>query len=134
MEEVGSFEHLLTHSGIIMLKYYLDISKDEQQERLESRKNDPLKQWKISPIDEQAQKYWDDYSDARDEMLEKTSFEFNPWCVVHTDNKKTARINVMKHFLSKMDYPDKNEEYLEFDHNVICQYKPECYIKGLIAK
>ena len=134
MEEVGSFEHLLTHSGIIMLKYYLDISKDEQQERLESRKNDPLKQWKISPIDEQAQKYWDDYSDARDEMLEKTSFEFTPWCVVHTDNKKTARINVMKHFLSKMDYPDKNEEYLEFDHNVICQYKPECYIKGLIAK
>ncbi|MDY0195928.1 MAG: polyphosphate kinase 2 [Sulfurovaceae bacterium] len=134
MEEVGSFEHLLTHSGIILLKYYLDISKDEQKERLEDRKKDPLKQWKLSPIDDQAQKYWDEYSNARDEMLEKTSFAFAHWHVVHTDNKKTARINAMKHFLSKMDYPDKNEQYLDIDYSVICQYKPECYIKGLVAK
>ncbi len=134
MEEVGNFENLLIHSGIILLKYYLDISEDEQKERLESRRKDPLKQWKLSPVDQHAQKYWKEYSNARDEMFEKTSFVLAPWFVAHSDNKKTARINVMKHFLSRMDYPDKDEKYLDFDHNIICKYEPECHTKGWIAK
>ena len=134
MKEVGNFESLLTHSGIILLKYYLDISKKEQKERLESRKKDPLKQWKLSPVDEHAQKYWDDYSKARDKMFKETSFEFAPWFVVHSDDKKTARINVMKHFLSKMDYPHKDEKYLDFDDDIICQNDLECDTKGWIAK
>ncbi|MDD5405721.1 MAG: polyphosphate kinase 2 [Sulfurovaceae bacterium] len=134
MEEVGNFENLLTHSGIILFKYYLDISKKEQKERLESRKKDPLKQWKLSPVDNQAQKYWDEYSKARDEMFENTSFGFAPWFVVHSDDKKIVRINIMKHFLSNVDYPHKDEKYLKFDNSVICQYSQECHVKGLIAK
>jgi len=133
MEEVGSFEHLLVHSGMIFIKYYLDISKKEQAKRLEARKKDPLKQWKLSPIDAQAQKLWKDYSKARDEMFTKTSFVFAPWHVIHTDDKKAARINVMKHFLSQVDYPDKNGENLVYDTDIVCKFDPVCYTKGLIA-
>jgi len=132
MEEVESFEHLLTHSGIIFIKYYLDISKDEQKRRLESRKKDPLKQWKISPIDEQAQKMWDAYSKARNEMFDKTSFAFAPWQVVHTDEKKEARINAMKHFLSLVDYPEKNEDILVYNHDIVCRFNENCYKQNLI--
>ena len=133
MEEVGSFEQLLTHSGILFFKYYLDISKKEQKKRLEAREKDPLKQWKLSPIDRQAQKLWKAYSQARDEMFAKTSFVFAPWYVVHSDDKKTARINVMRHFLAHVDYPDKREKLLVYDTDVVCAFDPVCYEKGLIA-
>ncbi|MCF6310802.1 MAG: polyphosphate kinase 2 [Sulfurimonas sp.] len=134
IDEVGNFEHLLTHDNMIFFKYYLDISKDEQAERLQDRKKDPLKQWKLSPIDEEAQKNWQNYSDARDEMLNKTSFIFSPWIVVHSDNKKTARIELIKHFLSMVKYKDKNEKLLRYNREVICQYDDTCYEKGMIFK
>ncbi len=133
MDEVGNFEQMLTHSGIIVLKYYLDISKKEQQKRLKSRKQDPLKQWKLSPIDEQAQELWKSYSKARDEMFERTSFIYTPWHIVHTDDKKEARINIIKHFLSLNNYPDKNNKLLIYKHDVICMYDPICYKKSLIS-
>jgi len=133
MEEVGSFEQLLTHSGIVFFKYYLDISKKEQKKRLQERKKDPLKQWKLSPIDMQAQKLWKEYSKARDEMFARTSFVFAPWHVVHSDDKKVARINVMKHFLAHVEYPDKEESLLVYDTDVVCEFDPVCYEKGLIA-
>ncbi len=132
MQEVESFEHLLVHSGMIFIKYYLDISKKEQKRRLEARKKDPLKQWKISPIDMQAQKYWDDYSKARNKMFDKTSFAFAPWYVVHTDEKKEARINCIKHFLSSMDYPGKKEDLLVYKQEVMCKFNENCYKQGLI--
>lgn len=134
LEEVGSFEHMLTHSGMIFFKYYLDISKQEQKERLEKRREDPLKQWKLSPVDAQSQKFWHEYSKARDEMFYKTSFIFAPWYVVHTDDKKDARINTIKHFLSHVDYEGKNEKILEYDHEIVCLFDPICYKKGLILK
>jgi polyphosphate kinase 2 len=134
MEEVGSFEQMLTHSDILFFKYYLDISKDEQKRRLDSRRTDPLKQWKISPIDQQAQKYWMEYSKSRDEMLIKTSFVYAPWHIIHSDDKKEARINIIKHFLGLNDYPDKDEKLLAFDHDIVCRFDPICYEKGLIAK
>ncbi len=133
MKEVGSFEQMLTHSEMIFFKYYLDISKKEQKKRLEERKRDPLKQWKLSPIDRQAQKLWKAYSEARDEMFTKTSFVFAPWHVVHSDDKKVARINAMKHFLAHVDYPDKEEKLLVFDTDIVCEFDPVCYEKGLIA-
>ena len=132
MQEVESFEHLLVHSGIIFIKYYLDISKDEQKRRLEYRKKDPLKQWKISPIDMQAQKYWDEYSKARNKMFDKTSFAFAPWYVVHSDEKKEARINCIKHFLSLVDYPKKEEDLLVYKPEVVCKFSENCYKQGLI--
>ena len=134
MEEVGSFEQMLTHSDILFFKYYLDISKDEQKRRLDSRRTDPLKQWKISPIDQQAQKYWMEYSESRDEMLSRTSFVYAPWHIIHSDDKKEARINIIKHFLSLNDYPDKDGKLLVCDHDVVCRFDPICYEKGLIAK
>ncbi len=134
MEEVGNFEHLLVHSGIIFIKYYLDISNNEQKRRLEARKKDPLKQWKISPIDEQAQKYWDSYSKARDEMFDKTSFDFAPWFIVHSDEKKEARINTIKHFLSLMKYPDKKKDLLVYKNDIICKFDKTCYEKKMIFK
>lgn len=134
MDDVGSFEQILTHSGIILIKYYLDISQKEQEKRLESRKEDPLKQWKLSPVDAQAQKYWKEYSKARDEMFKKTSFAFAPWYIIHTDDKRTARINCIKHFLSSVNYDGKDEKLLVYDNDVVCKFNPSCYEKGLIER
>jgi polyphosphate kinase 2 len=133
LREVGNFEQMLTHTGMIFVKYYLDISKKEQKRRLEARRKDPLKQWKISSIDQQAQKLWKEYSAARDEMFARTSFAFASWHLVHSDDKKTARINVMKHFLSQVEYPEKRDELLIPDPHVVCEFDPACYEKGLIA-
>ena len=132
MEEVGDFEHLLTRSKMIFFKYYLDISKEEQKKRLDARRNDPLKQWKISPLDEKAQEKWDDYSRARDEMFIKTDFVFAPWFVVHTDEKKEARINVMKHFLSQVAYQGKDESKLIYDNDVVFPFSTEALAAGKI--
>ncbi len=133
MQEVGSFEQMLTHSQMLFFKYYLDISKKEQKRRLEKRAEDPLKQWKISPIDQRAQELWKEYSKARDEMFAMTSFVYAPWYIVRADNKKEARINVMKHFLSHLKYPQKEDHLLIYDTDVVCKFDPICYEKGMIA-
>ena len=132
LQSVGSFEKLLVDGKIRFVKYYLDISKAEQARRLAERRKDPLKQWKISPVDEKAQELWDDYSAARNRMFRRTSFAFAPWHVVHCDHKKTARIRVMQHLLSLMEYPGKRPELLEYDPMVVCRYEPACHEKGLI--
>ncbi len=133
MQEVGNFEQMLTHSGIKFMKYYLDISKEEQHKRLEARKDNPLKQWKLSPIDAKAQELWDSYSKARDEMFSKTSFIFSPWYIVHTDNKKEARINIIKHFLNHQEYQGKDDTLLRYDPDIVCRFDPVCYEKNLIS-
>jgi polyphosphate kinase 2 len=133
MDEVGSFEHLLTHSEMVFFKYYLDITKKEQKKRLKQRKTDPLRQWKLSLIDEKAQKMWEAYSEARDAMFVKTDFVYAPWRIVHCDSKKEARINVIKHFLSHVNYPGKKEEKLIYDPDVVFEFDPLYYEKGLIA-
>ena len=132
MEEVGDFEHLLTRSKMLFFKYYLDISKEEQKKRLDARRNDPLKQWKISPLDERAQEKWDEYSKARDEMFIKTDFVFAPWIVVHTDEKKEARINIMKHFLSQVSYEGKDESKLLYDNDIVFPFSAEALASGKI--
>jgi len=132
MEEVGDFEHLLTHSDMLFFKYYLDISKEEQKRRLDARREDPLKQWKISPIDQRAQELWDAYSQARDEMFVKTDFIYAPWHLVHCDDKKTARINVIRHFLSQVDYEGKEEEKLLYDPDIVFNFSLEALEAGKI--
>jgi polyphosphate kinase 2 (PPK2 family) len=82
LETVPAFEAMIQRSGITLLKHYLDISKQEQKRRLADRQRDPLKQWKLSPIDAKAQKYWKAYSEARDEMLERTHTVTSPWTLV----------------------------------------------------
>ena len=133
LEEVGSFEHLLTHDEMHFFKYYLDITKSEQNERLKERRTNPLKQWKLSPIDKKAQHEWDTYSEARDMMFAKTDFDYAPWRIVHCDSKKSARINIIKHFLSHVEYSGKDKEKLIYDRDIVFEFDPACYDKGLIA-
>jgi len=117
--EVDLFEEMLTDAGFIILKYYLDISKDEQKQRLKDREDNPLKQWKISPIDMQAQKHWKDYSDARNEMLLKTNFNRTPWFVVNADKKTPAHIAVISHLLKRLEYSNKDEKILTHDSDLV---------------
>ena len=122
MGTVNDFESVLVRSGLRLFKYYLDISKYEQAERLQDRAKDPLAQWKISPIDQQAQKKWTAYSEARDEMLRRTHHPEAPWTVVRTDNKKHARLNLIRDLLGRLHYPDKNEAALTVDPAIVLQW------------
>ncbi len=115
MSTVNNFESLLIDSGILIIKYYLDISREEQAKRLKDREKDPLKQWKISPIDQQAQKKWDAYSKARDQMLKHTSTKDAPWTVICANDKKLAHLNLIRDLLSRMNYPGKNKKILKVD-------------------
>ncbi len=119
MAAVNPMELILIDSGITVLKYYLDISKSEQKLRLESRKEDPLKQWKISPIDQQAQKKWAAYSTYRNAMLLKTSTVESPWTIVRANNKKQARLNLIRNLLLRVDYADKNKRLLRADSEIV---------------
>ena len=133
MQNVPRFEEMLVGSGIFLLKYYLDISKDEQRQRLKDRREDPLKQWKISPIDAKATKLWDEYSLARNEMLAGTHTATAPWTIVRADNKKLERINLMRDLLTRADYDGKNHEVLLIDPNIVFEYQ-DAYLKnGMIA-
>lgn len=112
-EVVELFERMLVDSGFIILKYYLDISKKEQDKRLKARENDPLKQWKISPIDKEAQKYWQDYSIARNAMLHRTNFKYAPWFIINAENKRPARIALISHLLYQLNYANKEKTVLD---------------------
>lgn len=118
-KEVELFEELLVSAGFIVIKYYLDISKDEQEERLEDRRNNPLKQWKISPIDKEALRYWKDYSEARNEMLLKTNFKYAPWSIVDANKKKIMRLALITDLLKRLDYHNKDENILSHDYGLI---------------
>jgi polyphosphate kinase len=117
--DVELYEKMLANAGFIILKYYLDISKDEQDMRLMDRRKDPLKQWKISPIDREALRYWKDYSDARNKMLLKTNFDYAPWFVVNAENKKAAHNAVISHLLSQLSYHDKNKKLVSGESDLV---------------
>jgi polyphosphate kinase 2 len=106
LHDAPGFERMLTDDGVILIKLWLDISKDEQAERLAARITDPLKRFKTSPLDAEAQKRWDAYSAARDRMLAETHTDQAPWTVVATDKKKKARLNIIRHILHRLDRPD----------------------------
>jgi polyphosphate kinase 2 len=124
MQSVPLFEQLLIHADVIILKYYLDITKDEQKRRLKDRRKDPLTQWKISPIDEAAQRHWRDYSKARDEMLIRSHRAATPWTVVRADDKETARLAIIHDMLSRLEYKDKDRKVVAADHRVVFAYDP----------
>ena len=124
MDSVNEFESLIIGSGIKLIKYYLDIKKEEQAERLKSRETDPLKQWKISPIDQQAQIKWKDYSLARNAMLQKTSSKLAPWTVVNANNKKLTHLNLIRDLLSRLDYSGKDKKLLTVDSEMVMPCPP----------
>ncbi len=110
LEQVPLFEQMLIESGIILFKYWFSVSRPEQFRRFKSREIDRLKQWKLSPVDEQSLSRWDDYTKAIDKMFEYTDTKTAPWIVVRSDDKKRARLNCMLHLLHTMPYSKKNEK------------------------
>jgi len=134
MQSVPKFEEMLVNSGIKLLKYYLDIGKGEQTRRLADRKRDPLKQWKSSPIDAAALKHWNAYSDARDAMLLRTHTAFAPWHIVRVDDKRLARLNLMRDILSRLPYPGKKNKLVQPDANIAFEFTPECIAAKRLAR
>jgi polyphosphate kinase 2 (PPK2 family) len=104
LQVVPEFEHMMVESGILLLKYWLEVSMEEQTRRLESRIDDGRKIWKLSPMDLLSYSRWYDYSRARDEMFEATDTDFAPWYVVDSNDKRRARLNLITHLLSKIPY------------------------------
>lgn len=133
MSSVPEFEHMLVRSGIKLMKYYLDISKSEQAERLDDRKKDPLSQWKISALDAHALKKWKEYGAARDKMLAHTHNPVAPWTIVHADDKQLARIHVIKDILSRLDYEDKDEQLVLADKRVVAPFDISFIEEGRLA-
>ena len=107
LHEVPEFEKMLINSDVMIFKFYFSVSKDEQNRRFNKRKTDPLKQYKLSPVDEKSQGLWDKYTIAKYSMLLASHTEHAPWTVIRSDNKKKARINCIKHILNHIDYPNK---------------------------
>lgn len=134
MKTVPIFEQLLVHCGFTLIKYYLDISREEQERRLKRRRKDPLRQWKMSPIDAKAAKHWEHYSEARDAMLARTNSVLSPWIVVRADDKRAARLNVIRDLLSRCDFHGKNRHSELPDANLVFPFN-ESYLKnGMIAE
>ena len=124
LKDVPLLEELIVKDGIRLFKFYFSVSKDVQKERFESRREDPLKQYKLSPVDNLAQKYWDQYSLRKFQMLQETNRTMAPWTIIRSDNKKMARVNCIKFVLSQLDYKGKlDDKELEPD--------PEFVVSGI---
>jgi polyphosphate kinase len=106
LRQTPIFEQMLIDEGILLRKYWFSVSDDEQLRRFKSRRNDPVRQWKLSPMDLESVYRWEDYSRAKDEMMVHTDTSASPWYVVESDNKKHARLNMMHHLLSSIDYEE----------------------------
>lgn len=119
LDHVAEFERMLVNSGIILLKFYFSVSKDEQAKRFKERKTDPLKQFKLSPVDAKSQDLWDKYTEAKLTMLKASHTGNAPWIIIHSDNKKKARINCIKHILSSVHYPTKNPPDLKTSKKIL---------------
>ena len=134
MLSVPKFEEMLVNSGIKLLKYYLDIDKPEQIRRLADRQRNPLKQWKTSPIDAVAVKHWKAYSEARDAMLLRTHTPIAPWHIVKANDKRLARLNLIRDILSRLHYAGKKTKLVQPDANVAFEFTPDCIAAKRLAR
>ncbi|WP_243144845.1 polyphosphate kinase 2 [Litoreibacter roseus] len=120
MRQTPEFERMLVRSGIKLFKYWFSVTQEEQKRRFESRETDPLKRWKLSPVDRASLSKWDDYTEAKEAMFFYTDTADAPWTVIRSNDKKRARLNCMKHFLSQLDYDDKDETVATpFDSKIV---------------
>ena len=108
MRQTPELERMLVNSGIRVFKFWFSVTQEEQTRRFQKRETDPLKQWKLSPIDKMAQQKWDDYTEAKEAMFFYTDTNDAPWMVIKSDDKKRARLNCMQYFLHAMPYPNKD--------------------------
>ena len=120
LRQVPKLEEMLVNSGIILFKFYFSVSKDEQKARFDSRKDDPLKQYKLSPVDQQSQILWEQYTLAKYSMLLASNTDFAPWTIIVSNDKKKARLNTIKSILARIDYPKKiSKKELEVDEKLV---------------
>lgn len=124
MRQAPEFEHMLYEDGVVIIKLWFSISKEEQATRFLSRSKNPLKQWKLSPVDQKGQDLWDKYTYYKEQMFSHTHTSFSPWTIVKTNNKKTARLESIRHVLSQFEYDGKNEASASImpDPNVIMRF------------
>jgi len=124
MQQVPEFEHMLNEDGIDTIKLWFSITKKEQQKRFKSRKKNPLKQWKMSPVDQKVQKLWDDVTRYKEEMFSKTHTSYSPWIIIKSNNKKRARLESIRHVLANIDYEGRDESKTQVhpDPNVVMRF------------
>ena len=124
MVQVPEFEHMLYESGVIVLKFWFSVSKDEQKKRFDDRLNNPLKRWKFSPVDQKGQDLWAKYTYYKEQMFSKTHTTFCPWNIVKANDKLVARLESIRFILSKFDYEGKGESGINILHdpNIVMRY------------
>jgi polyphosphate kinase 2 len=130
LRDAPTFERMLEEAGIQLIKLWLDISKDEQAIRLDARRDDPLKALKVSDLDGEAQNRWKAYSEARNQMLQATSTELSPWWCVHTDHKKQARLNIIRHLLHRLGPKDIRHDVPAPDKDVLYRFEESALTDG----
>ena len=133
LQSAPEFEAMLAQSGVTLIKYWLDISREEQEERLTERKTDPLKGWKVSSLDKVALEKFDNYSDVRDEMLMATSTPHAPWMITRTDRKRAARIEIICDLLSRFDFPGRDSALTSPNRNIVFPFKQSLLDEGWLA-
>ncbi len=124
MRQVPEFEHMLVEDGVILVKFWFSIGKDVQFARFDSRRRNPLKQWKLSPLDAKAQERWDTYTKYKEIMFSRTHTSYSPWIIVRANNKRKARLESMRYLLSLMDYTGKDQSRVSLfpDPNIIMRF------------
>jgi polyphosphate kinase 2 len=116
LRQTPIFERMLIEDGILLRKYWFSISDAEQERRFRSRVDDPMRRWKLSPVDVESIERWEDYSKAKDEMLAHTDVPDSPWFIVEADDKRKARINMIHHLLSTIDYTPPPAPHIHIPH------------------
>ncbi len=119
LRSAPEYERMLIRAGIRLFKFYFSVSKEEQAVRFQSRVTDPLKQWKLSPVDLESQDRWEAYTKAKEDMFFYTSTADAPWIIVKSDDKKRARLNAIRYFLAGIDYPDRRDDLLAWDPRIV---------------
>jgi len=124
MVQVPEFEHMLYEDGVIIIKFWFSISKEEQKKRFNSRLKNPLKQWKFSPVDKEGQIRWDKYTSYKEQMFTQTHTSFSPWIIIKTNSKKQARLESIRYVLSRFEYDRKGSSKTTVlpDPNVVQRY------------
>jgi len=117
MREVPEIEHALIDDGIILIKFWFSINKDTQKERFKERLSNPLKHWKLSPVDEKAQELWDEVTQYKEEMFSKTHTGYSPWIIVDSNDKKRARLEAIKYVLAQVNYGENDESNINLRHD-----------------
>ena len=124
LQQVPEFEHMLYEDGVTIIKFWFSISKEEQAKRFEARRQNPLKQWKISPVDEKAQELWDAYTHSKEEMFSKTHTTYSPWIIVKANDKQAARLESLRYVLNLLPYKGKEEAQIRLtpDPNIVTRF------------